>query len=141
MEIKENFSEELHFKIQQKIIECSDNILSPKLDFSEGIVIGYYLYDDKDQLVGGIAGHHFWNMMHIDFFWLDDSVRGQGHGTELLQKMEDFARKEKCKLINLETFTFQAPHFYEKNGYTLIGKVENIPIENCDYLFYKKELH
>lgn len=78
--------------------------------------------------------------MHIDFFWVDESLRGQGQGKRLLTGIESIAKRENCKAIHLETFSFEAPKFYEKNGYQQFGNIKNVPIQNCDYFFFKKEI-
>ena len=140
MKIIEEYGNELHPFVKEKIIEFGERKLPSTIDTLSENFVGCYLYDDAEQIVGGITGHSYWNIMHVDFFWIDENLRGEGQGTELLNKMEKLARKEKCKVIHLETFSFQAPKFYEKNGYIQFGKIEDVPVENCDYFFFKKEL-
>lgn len=140
MYIKQEFDSELSPVIKQKIIEFSEQKLPSTIDTMAENYLGSYLYNDNDELVGGITGHTYWNIMHVDFFWIDDSVRGEGLGTQLLKSMEEIARTEKCKVIHLETFSFQAPRFYEKQGYELLGVINNVPVDDCDYFFFKKSL-
>lgn len=54
--------------------------------------------------------------MHIDFLWIEDKLRHQGYGTKLLHKIEGIAKEKKCRLIMLDTFSFQAPEFYKEFG-------------------------
>lgn len=140
MKIIEEYGNELHPLVKEKIIEFGEAHLPPTIDTVSENFVGCYLYDDQNQMVGGITGHSYWNIMHVDFFWVDESLRGKGQGTVLLHKMEQLAKKEKCKVIHLETFSFQAPKFYAKNGYTQFGKIEHVPVENCDYFFFKKDI-
>lgn len=49
-------------------------------------------------------------------------------------------QREKCKVIHLETFFFEAPKFYEKNGFETFGKIRDVPVAHCDYFFFKKLL-
>ena len=49
--------------------------------------------------------------MHIGFFWVDKTFLGQGQGKRLLTEMEIIAKRERCKVIHLETFSFEAPNF------------------------------
>ncbi|MDQ1143849.1 ribosomal protein S18 acetylase RimI-like enzyme [Bacillus sp. SORGH_AS 510] len=63
----------------------------------------------------------------VDVLWVDESLRGQGKGQELIQIAETFAREKGCTLMRLETFSFQAPEFYKKLGFKEIGKLDNFP--------------
>lgn len=140
MKIIEEYGSKLHPLVKEKIIEFGEANLPTTIDTLSENFVGCYLYDASEKMVGGITGHSYWNIMHVDFFWIDESLRGEGQGTILLARMEEMAKKEKCKVIHLETFSFQAPKFYEKNGYTQFGKIENVPVENCDYFFFKKDI-
>ena len=62
--------------------------------------ISYILRDDDEQILGGITGTIFWYNLHIDFLWVDESLRGQGYGKELLDKIEVFAEKIIANLYN-----------------------------------------
>lgn len=140
MYIIENNTDELQAIIKEKVINFSNGSLPPSIDTLPEASFGCYLYNDEDNIVGGITSHCFWNIMHIDFFWVDESLRGQGQGKRLLTGMESIAKRENCKAIHLETFSFEAPKFYEKNGYQQFGNIKNVPIQNCDYFFFKKEI-
>nr|WP_278252604.1 GNAT family N-acetyltransferase [Enterococcus sp. 669A] len=126
--------------VKDKIVEFGNSSLPPSIDTLPESTYGCYLYDETTKLMGGIVAHCFWNIMHIDFFWVDESLRGQGQGRNLLNKMESIAKREKCKVIHLETFSFEAPRFYEKNGYKEFGKIKDVPVADCDYFFFKKEI-
>jgi len=45
-------------------------------------------------------------------------MRGQGIGERLMPMAEEVAQKKHCTGIWLETFSFQAPGFYQKLGYS-----------------------
>lgn len=140
MNIVENNTLEMQELVKDKIVEFGNSSLPPSIDTLPESTYGCYLYDETTKLVGGIVAHCFWNIMHIDFFWVDESLRGQGQGRNLLNKMESIAQREKCKVIHLETFSFEAPRFYEKNGYKEFGKIKDVPVADCDYFFFKKEI-
>jgi hypothetical protein len=53
--------------------------------------------------------------------------------------IEDEAVKCRCKHIDLDTFSFQARPFYEKNGYTVFATLDNCP-EGHSKHFLKKDL-
>lgn len=97
--------------------------------------------NDNDVLVAGITASIYWKQMHIDFLWVDESLRGQNKGSELLAKAEDIARQYNCRYIQLETFSFQAPDFYKKRGYTVFGILEDSPCDGAKQYFLKKILN
>lgn len=93
---------------------------------------------EHDELVGGITGTMFWHNLHIDFLWVDEEMRGKGLGRKLLKEIETFAREEGCNLILLDTFSFQAPGFYLREGYEICGKVEDHPEGHTLYYLLKR---
>ncbi|MGB0497250.1 MAG: GNAT family N-acetyltransferase [Rubricella sp.] len=50
-------------------------------------------------------------------FWVDEAERGKGTGAMLLRAAEEEARTRGARLAVLDTFSWQAPGFYEKQGY------------------------
>ena len=43
------------------------------------------LRDEAGRIVGGVHGNLWGRSMHIDALWVDESYRGQGHGSKLMQ--------------------------------------------------------
>ncbi|PLT30332.1 GNAT family N-acetyltransferase [Peribacillus deserti] len=102
--------------------------------------INFILRDDKENILGGITGTIFWYHLHIDFLWVDASIRGRGYGNKLLNDIEEFARENSCNLIQLDTFSFQAPDFYQKNGYEVAGVIEDHPVKELRQYYLLKRL-
>lgn len=69
----------------------------------------------------------FWHHVHIDILWVDENFRENGYGSKLVKKVEDLAVEKGCRFIYLDTFSFQAPEFYKKNGYEVFGMLEDHP--------------
>ena len=63
----------------------------------------------------------------IDFFFLPDNLRGDGLGSRLLRLAEDEARQRGCVGAVLYTINFEAPGFYERHGYRVLGTVPCLP--------------
>ncbi|SFG34021.1 Acetyltransferase (GNAT) family protein [Sporolactobacillus nakayamae] len=80
----------------------------------------------------------FWHHLHIDFLWVHKRVRGKGYGSALLKEMENYALKNRCRFVYLDTFSFQAPEFYIKHGYTVFGTLENHPKGFNQYFLQKR---
>ena len=92
------------------------------------------------RVVGGLTGVIAWNEAFVAMLWVDEAARGQGHGSRLMQAAARFARLRRCALIYLNTFSFQAPRFYEKLGYRRFGALKGVPARDASRIFYVKRL-
>lgn len=101
--------------------------------------IHFMAIDEDDQILGLVQAEYNWEWLFIKNIIVDKGHRHKGVGTELLKKVEAFALSKKCHSIWLDTFSFQAPEFYKKNGYQMFGKLNNYP-ENHRRYFYSKKL-
>lgn len=79
---------------------------------------------DGDSVKGGISAIAWAGMLFIKWFWIDETLRGQGHGTRLIATAEEEGRRRGCRAVWLDTFEFQARPFYEKLGYTSFGTLD-----------------
>ncbi|MDF2972966.1 MAG: family acetyltransferase [Microvirga sp.] len=85
------------------------------------------LRDEDDRVLGGIRGQVALCWLQVDHFWVDDALRGQGHGSRLLDRAENAARMHGAIGAHLTTSTFQAEGFYRKQGYAEIGRLRDRP--------------
>ena len=60
-------------------------------------------------------------LFFIDLIFLPKELRGKRLGSEIIEAAEDEARKRGCTSAVLYTITFQAPGFYERQGYRCSG--------------------
>lgn len=106
---------------------------------TEGEYFSYFIYGNDNGIVAGIIGWTWGSVCEIDTFWVHPEHRGFGYGKELLRCAETTAKCNSCGLIVVSTFSFQAPTFYEQNGYVLEHTIDNFPIgHSCSY--YTKKL-
>ena len=98
-----------------------------------------FLKNPEGKALAGIIVKFTWNGMQIDSLWVDESLRGQDYGTKLMHMVEEEAKKRGCTIAFTDTFSYQAPGFYEKLGYTLHGKLEGFP-EGSTLCYYHKLL-
>ena len=89
--------------------------------------VKFVVRDADGNIVGGILGHTRWRWMYIAKLWVDESLRGQGVGSRLMEAAEELARSRGCTDVSLDTFDFQARPFYEKLGYELFGTLDGYP--------------
>lgn len=92
------------------------------------------------RIVGGLVGDFAWNSAFVGLLWIDEAARGKGLGTRLMREAERRARQRRCALIHLNTFSFQAPEFYEKLGYRRFGVLRGTPSADSTRFFYVKRL-
>ena len=83
--------------------------------------------DDSDIVVGGALGWtaHCW--CYVDILALAPEARGNGEGTRLLTAVENLARSRDCIGVYLFSYSFQAPGFYERHGFTAFGQIADLP--------------
>ncbi|MFJ3298823.1 GNAT family N-acetyltransferase [Streptomyces bacillaris] len=95
---------------------------------------------DRDgALAGGLTGRTWAYWLHVDLLWVDARHRGSGLGSRLLAEAERVARTERaCTRSRLETWDFQAPEFYRKQGYEEIGRVEDYPPGVTEFILTKR---
>lgn len=105
----------------------------------QGKNLCFVLEDPDGEVLGGVIGMTYWNWLYISLMWLPDNLRGKGYGHKLLEMAEEEGRKRGAQYAYLDTFSFQAPGFYQKFGYQEFGKLEDFPPGHTRY-FMKKEL-
>jgi len=88
--------------------------------------------------VGGIIGATYWDWFYLDLLWVKEDLRRQGYGKQLLSKAEDIARERGAKNVFLDTFSFQAPEFYQKYGYQVYGELPDFPTGHQRFFFTRQ---
>lgn len=101
--------------------------------------LAIFLKDAEASIVGGLVGETYWQWLYVDMLWVHESCRGQGYGHTLLTQAEQAAMQRGCRYAYLDTFSFQAPQFYQKRGYAIFGELPNFP-QGCSRFFLKKDL-
>lgn len=94
---------------------------------------------DSNEIIGGLYGKVSYRWLLIDLVSVPESMRGQGIGERLMRMAEEVAQKKNCTGIWLETFSFQAPAFYQKLGYCEFGRLADYPPGHTR-LYYQKSL-
>lgn len=90
-----------------------------------------------DKIVGGVKGYSQWGWLFISHLWVAEDRRGTGLGRELLTRAEDLGRQRGCRNAWLDTFDFQAPGFYRRNGYAEFATLADFPPGHSRFFFRK----
>lgn len=122
-----------------------DAILDPLLAFNAAKVgasgkteLSFHLKNDAGELIGGANGFTHWNYFFLAHLWVSEKHRGERVGEKIMAGIETEALARGCDHLWLDTFSFQAPGFYEKLGYTRFGRLENYPTGYERYFYSKK---
>ena len=99
--------------------------------------IASFIKDAQGKVLGGIVADIKWGWLHVDWLWIDEGIRKDGWGARLLATMEQYASDKGIIHFHLETTSFQALPFYQKQGYTVFGELPDMPPGHITY-FLKK---
>lgn len=91
----------------------------------------------QQTVVGGLWGEVFWDWLKVELLWVHEAQRGQGLGHHLLRCAEEEARREGAHAAHLDTFSFQALEFYQKQGYQIFGQLPDFPAGHTRYFLQK----
>ncbi|MFE2051213.1 GNAT family N-acetyltransferase [Streptomyces sp. NPDC059459] len=98
-----------------------------------------WVLDEAGALAGGLVGHTWTTWLHVTYLWVADRHRGAGLGSALLTEAERVARRERgCSASRVETWDFQAPDFYQKQGYEVVCVIPDYPPGITEYTLVKR---
>lgn len=92
---------------------------------------------ESGEVLGGIRATCFWNTLHIELLWLSEGLRGSGIGRQLVEAAEKFARQNGCENAFVETTSWQARPFYQKNGYRHVATLNGRPRGHASHYLSK----
>lgn len=98
-------------------------------------VFSILLRDTEDKVIGAVIGSCLFGRMYIRTLWVDEAIRSSGWGRKLIEAAESEAVGRGCTHAYTDTFSWQAPEFYKKLGYEVVGAMEDYPLgERFTYL-------
>jgi len=110
-----------------------------KKDMNPLDFFAYFIKDNDNQIVGGCAGDNMYGGLFVGQLWVKTELRGNGYGTQLMSLAEDLARKSHCRFIAVNTFEWEALHFYKKLGFYVEFERKGFD-KNSIFYFLRKDL-
>lgn len=98
----------------------------------------YVMKSPDGEIVGGVLGETYWDWFYVDLLWVKAEHRGSGYGRQLLARAEEEARARGAKNVYLDTFSFQSPDFYKKQGYEVFGELDDYPAGHQRFFLRKR---
>ena len=93
----------------------------------------------QGELVGACYGGTWGGTCELESLWVHPDLRRSGLGTRLLAAAESEAAQRGCHQVVLLSHWIQAPGYYERQGYEIVGQVEDYPA-GTDAIWYRKRL-
>lgn len=120
-------------------LEEYDRTSKPILQEKKYVVFSKIIKNELNQVIaGGIAYSSMYFIGYIDTLWVHQKYRKEGLGSLILAALEKELKDYGCENCHLDTFDFQAPLFYKKNGYQEFGKLRHEKVDITEYFFSKK---
>lgn len=93
----------------------------------KGTSLGVVLRGSEGRVEGGIFGHLWADWFKVDYAFLPPHRRGQRLGARIVSTLEAAAVARGARGVWLQSFSFQAPGFYQKLGYREIAQLQDRP--------------
>jgi GNAT superfamily N-acetyltransferase len=114
---------------------CTATGIRDARDFSARV------HDVSGELTAGVQGWTWGSTGWVERLWVREDARGRGLGSRLLAAVETEARARGCRQLALSTHSFQAPDFYRRHGFEVVGEVPDYPIGHASLLLRKHLFH
>ena len=110
-----------------------------KREVAESEPLNLYVEDEHGEIIAGLVAETFGNWLEIEYLFVKEDLRGQGVGSQLLQRAESEAKMRNCRFAFVNTYQFQAPAFYQKQGYKEVFTLKDYPYTGQRH-YYQKDL-
>ena len=106
----------------------------------DGRWLAIFVRDDAGAMVAGLHGWTWGRTGFVRTLWVRHDARRRGLGARLVAAAEREAVRRGCRVMHLDTHSYQAPGFYRGLGYEEIGVLPGWPDEGSTRIFFRKRL-
>jgi len=99
----------------------------------------FFIRDENNKILGGYTGNTLYGSLYIDLLWVDDRLRHQNYGTQLMQGALHFGKKHGCTFVTVNTMDWEAREFYIKLGFE-IEFIRHGFLKDSSFYFLRKAL-
>ena len=99
--------------------------------------LGITVKDAAGNVAGGLWGRIGLGFLFVELLALGPA-RGRGLGRQVMAMAEAEARRRRLVGMWVDTFTFQAPGFYEKLGFEEFGRIAGYPPGHARVFYVKR---
>jgi ribosomal protein S18 acetylase RimI-like enzyme len=79
------------------------------------------------EILGALVGEIRFAFLYIAVLYIAPALRRGGVGRRLMNEAEAEAARRGCKGVWVDSYSFQAPGFYQRLGYTVFGELADYP--------------
>ncbi|MBV9827149.1 MAG: GNAT family N-acetyltransferase [Alphaproteobacteria bacterium] len=95
--------------------------------------------DEANAIRAGLVGNTYAGWLFIQYLWVDAALRRGRIGGGLIAEAEKHAVAQGCHAAFVDTFSFQAPGFYRRQGYREFARLDYPP--DHQRIFLRKQLN
>jgi GNAT superfamily N-acetyltransferase len=105
-------------------LDSYNALFTPLADWTPHWIIGR---DESGAVQAGVQFITSLDWLFLRWLWVAEAHRKLGIGSQLLSSAEDAARTSNCRAAYVDMLTFQAPEFYERQGYREFARLTDFP--------------
>lgn len=105
----------------------------------DGRWLAVFVRDADGEIVAGLHGWTWGGTGFVQTLWVREDLRGRGLGARILAAAEAEALHRGCHQMHLDSHSYQAPGFYRRLGYEVIGELPGWPGDDTR-IFLRKAL-
>jgi GNAT superfamily N-acetyltransferase len=102
--------------------------------------VDFFIRGAGGEVMGGLTGDIWGGWLNVGSLWVEESLRGRGYASALIQKAEAYAIEKGCSDSFLQTGSFEARPLYEKLGYQVYAELKDHPRKPHSRYFMTKRL-
>lgn len=96
--------------------------------------LAFVIRDEQGRIIAACAGYSWAGSAELKQLWIDERLRGQGYGRQLLADFIAEAKRRGVGQIWVASYSFQAPEFYEHAGFERVSELVDWPAGHSNVL-------